>query len=142
MREGTKIARLWVLGSLIGLLIMISVLLPENINLPSVIAGKITSDRVGDMRPLTPSEVAGLSDWLAQHRSGWSRRMIMTSSPEATVYISLDTALEHGAVTVDLWAGSKYPGWNGVVIFKSPTQDLVQTFDDRELAPILGLVGG
>ena len=111
-------------------------------NPPRVVAGKISSDQTGGMRPLTPSEVATISDWLAQHRSGWT--MNVATSPAGTVYISLDTASQQAALRLTLWSGPKYPGWNRHVLVEYPARKtiLIQSFSDRELAPILGLVAG
>jgi hypothetical protein len=156
MKKDFKRASLWALGGLIGLVIMSLVLIVgtngriilitvdyalragrESVNTPNLVTGKVLS---GTTRTLTPSEVLTVCDWLAQHQSGWSPRI--SSEPRPTLYILLDTASQREAVGVEVWAGPKQPGWNGVVVFRYPAQKkcLIRKFEDhREPAPLLAL---
>jgi hypothetical protein len=128
MREDTRATRLRVLSGLAGLLMMNSAPPPasgESISPPRVVAGKISSDQTGGTRPLTPSEVATISDWLAEHHSGWT--INVATSPAGTVYISLDTASQQAAFTLILWSGPKYLGWNRAVLVEYPAQKTIRS---------------
>jgi hypothetical protein len=134
--------RFWTLGGQVGLLVMVSVLAAscgEYPGLPRIVAGAISTDRAGGTRPLTSFEVTTLSDWLTKHRSGWTTNV--ATSPPGTLHISLDAAAAPAAVRLTLWPGPKYPGWNRAVLLEVPAQKafLIQSFSDRDLAPI-GLV--
>jgi hypothetical protein len=138
MSTDIQAARLSALAGRIGVLLMISVLMAScGVDIPQIVAGQISTDQ--GTRPLTPSEVAILSNWLAQHRSGWQPNFV--TRPAGTVYISLDAASRPAAVRLTLWPGPKYPGWNGTVLLGLfPQEDIrVQSFADYDLAPILGL---
>jgi hypothetical protein len=93
------------------------------------------------MRQLTASEVKAISDWLAQHRQRWT--INVATSPAPTVLISLQTARQETALTLSLWLGPKYPSWNHAVIVEYARKFiLIQSFNDRELAPFLRLFAG
>src|SRR5262249_10311025 len=67
-----QVARSWTLSGRVARLMMISVLMAacgvDTVDTQQIVAGRISTDRTGSTRALTPSEVATLSDWLAQHR--------------------------------------------------------------------------
>jgi hypothetical protein len=61
--------------------------------------------------------------------------------PAGTVYIALDTVVEGETITLTLWPGLKYPGWNRSALARYPAEavTLIRSFDSDELAPILKL---
>jgi hypothetical protein len=143
MSTDIQAARFAALRGRIGVLLLISGLLAScGVSIPQMVAGQVSTDHAGSTRPLTASEVATVSDWLAQHRYGWKPNFV--TSPAGTLYISLDTASQRSAVRLTFWPGPKYPGWNGTVLLElsphTPQQTiLVQSFADYDLAPDLRL---
>ena len=132
-----------VLSGQIGVLMMVSVLVAacgKSINPPRIVGGTISTDQTGSTRPLTFSEVAAVSDWLAQHYSGW--RANVATSPPGTVYISLDAPSQPAAVRLTLWLGPKYPGWNRAVLVEMSAQKtiLIQSFSDADLSSVVRLI--
>jgi hypothetical protein len=104
MSTDIQAARFSVLAGRIGVFLLISILMAScGVDIPQIVAGQISTDQKGSTRPLTPSEVAILSDWLAQHRSGWHPNFF--TSPAGTVYISLDATSQPAAVRLTLWPG-------------------------------------
>ena len=142
MGKNSRAVPLWALSGLVGLLMITAAcaVIGESIDPPRVVAGKVSLDQADGMRPLASSEVAIISDWLAQHHSGWTVNVV--TLPPPTVYFSLDTASQRAALTLALWSGLKYPSLDHAVIFEYPARKTIlkQSFSDRELAPLLGLV--
>src|SRR5262249_41602851 len=105
MSTDIQAARFAALSGRIGVLVIISGLLAScGVNIPQIVAGQISTDQAGSTRPLTASEVATVSDWLARHRYGWKPNIV--TSPAGTLYISLDTASQPLAVRLIPWSGS------------------------------------
>jgi hypothetical protein len=123
----------------ISLALLPSLISAKSIEVPSAIYGSFGRGKFSRSNALSATNLAAKLGWLNKHQSGWKANL--STPPSSTAWISLDAANQKAALTLTLWPGAEFPGWEKAVIVSGAGKPIgIQRFSEDELAPLFRIV--
>jgi hypothetical protein len=111
----------------------------QTLAVPAFDRGEVSRRDAGP-KQLGDAGLAGIRAWLAAHGAGWRANLATPPVPE--VAVSLGTAAQPSAVTLDLWPTARDADWCGAVVMEDAVARTtwIQTLSAQDAAALLDLV--
>ena len=116
---------------------------PRTIDVPPASSGIVSGDGSGE-QPLTAEQLAGISNWLASDRSGWTAQVVTAPGPAIVIKLR---HTDNTATALDIYRDPpSLPGWNGTIALRQYSDPRhphggLQKFSADDFQPLLKLIG-